>query len=176
MFGLATGVVAFLSEGDPLPGAPRGFSWRPLGELSIEELRWRAADYRQMSAVANTMMARDALQVLADRFDALAGRPQIDRIEALVRRNHALIAKARKVVEAARVAGAAAMEATDVLRRTRARLGCLRGSVSRQGDADRLRDAGVPSARTLAVSATTETFRLPPASTSTVAGHVVVGQ
>lgn len=47
---------------------------RPLpSELSIGELRMRAAYYREMAATATTAAVRDALLRLADRYERLAG-------------------------------------------------------------------------------------------------------
>jgi hypothetical protein len=74
IFGAPTGVVAFVTEGEPLPGAPRNFTWRSLADHSIEELRGRAAGYRTMAAEARTTLAKEGLLKLADRFDALANR------------------------------------------------------------------------------------------------------
>ena len=41
-------------------------------DLSIEELRTRAAQYREMAQTARTEAAADSLLRLAERFEALA--------------------------------------------------------------------------------------------------------
>ena len=74
VFGTPTGTTVFVSEGDGLPGTPRGFSWRPLAERSVAELRERAKRYRAMAATATTEQAMEGLEKLAERFDALADR------------------------------------------------------------------------------------------------------
>ena len=77
VFGTETGAVAFVNEGELLPGAPRGFTWRPIRSLSTDELRARAARYRQMASTARTDDAIQGLLKLAQRFDTLA-----DQLEA----------------------------------------------------------------------------------------------
>jgi len=72
VFGTETGAVVFVNEGEALPGAPRGFTWRPIRSLSLVELRERAAHYRQMAATARTGNATQGLLKLALRFEALA--------------------------------------------------------------------------------------------------------
>lgn len=72
IFGVPTGIVAFVTKGEPLPGAPRGFMWRPLGGLSVAELRQRAEQYRSMAATARTTQALEGLLRLAERFEVLA--------------------------------------------------------------------------------------------------------
>ena len=52
VFGAKTGLAVFVKAGDMLPAAPRGFGWRPLGTLSVTELRRRAEEYREMAATA----------------------------------------------------------------------------------------------------------------------------
>ena len=74
VFGSATGGAAFVTEGDALPAAPRGFTWRPLGTLSVAELRQRAEEYRRMADTARTAQVKEGLLRLAERFDALADR------------------------------------------------------------------------------------------------------
>jgi hypothetical protein len=74
VFGSRTGKIALLEKGVALPSAPRGFRWRPLAELSVAELRARAAECRRMAATATTVEARDSLLRLADRYDALADK------------------------------------------------------------------------------------------------------
>lgn len=74
VFGTATGVMTFGDKGERLPGAPRGFKWRPLAELSISELRTRAAQHREMAATATTEPVTASLLDIAERLDALADR------------------------------------------------------------------------------------------------------
>ena len=73
-FGGRTGRLISVSEGDEFPAAPRGYRWRPLRELSVAELRARAARYRQMAVTARTLQAASGLRRLADKFDELADR------------------------------------------------------------------------------------------------------
>jgi hypothetical protein len=70
--GTPTGKLALMTEGEPLPPAPRGFSWRLLSQRSAAELRAEAAKYRRMAASATTIVARDSLNKIADRFESLA--------------------------------------------------------------------------------------------------------
>ena len=72
VFGSPTGVVAFVNKGELLPGAPRSFTWRPLRELSLAELRARATEYREMAQAARTEQARQGLLRLSERFEELA--------------------------------------------------------------------------------------------------------
>jgi len=72
VFGRPTGVLAAKDAGEPLPGAPRGFTWRPLSELSVAELRARAVQYRDMAATATTQEVMLALLKIAARLDAMA--------------------------------------------------------------------------------------------------------
>ena len=74
VFGMATGKVALMIEGDELPASPRGFTWRLVSERSAAELRANAAEYRRMAGTASTPEVRDRLNTIADRFDALADR------------------------------------------------------------------------------------------------------
>lgn len=74
VFGTPTGRVATLAKDDPFPVTARGFTWRPLAEHSVDELRARAAEYRRMAGTATTASVRDSLRNLADRFDAMADR------------------------------------------------------------------------------------------------------
>jgi hypothetical protein len=59
-------------EGEKLPTSARGFTWRPLANRSVAELRARAARYHAMAASASTEQAMNSLQKLACRFDELA--------------------------------------------------------------------------------------------------------
>ena len=72
VFGTPTGVVAFVTGGEALPGAPRGFTWRSIKTLSVKQLQARAAELRTMAAGATTVQAVNGLLKLAERFDALA--------------------------------------------------------------------------------------------------------
>lgn len=74
VFGTPTGILAAVDEGDGLPDAPRGFTWRPLSELSSAELRARAAEYRRMAATARTAAVAQSLHSIADRFEAVADK------------------------------------------------------------------------------------------------------
>lgn len=74
VFGTPTGRVAAVAKDEELPAAPRGFTWRPLAEHSIDELRARAAEDRRMAGTATTASVRDSLRKLGERFDALANR------------------------------------------------------------------------------------------------------
>jgi len=73
IYGVITGAAAYVEQGEPLPGAPRGFTWRSLGELSATELRSRAIEYRAIASTVTAATAQ-ALLTLADRFDALANK------------------------------------------------------------------------------------------------------
>ena len=72
VFGARTGMVHYAREGEPLPSAPRGFTWQPLTERSTVEIRASATDYRRMANAAATPAAAASLHLLANRFDALA--------------------------------------------------------------------------------------------------------
>lgn len=76
VFGTPTGKVAAMRQDETLPGAPRGFTWRPLSELPAEALRMRAAEYRRMAETAVTAAVMTELRKIADRLDALADRRQ----------------------------------------------------------------------------------------------------
>lgn len=72
VFGSPTGRIVRVAQDDALPVSPRGFTWRPLSDYSIDQLRARAGDYRAMADTARTAQVMDSLRKLADRFDALA--------------------------------------------------------------------------------------------------------
>ncbi len=82
IFGAPTGVTTFREAGEPFPGAPRGFAWRPLAELSISQLRARAARYREMAATATTTEVMSGLSKIAERLDALADQRERGKGEA----------------------------------------------------------------------------------------------
>jgi len=82
LFGVVTGAAAFVKHGEPLPGAPRGFMWRPLGELSVAELRRRAAQCRHMAATARTRQTVEALLDLGERLDAKADQREQGEAES----------------------------------------------------------------------------------------------
>lgn len=71
-FGAPTGRSTMMQEGDALPGAAPGFSWRPLSARSAAELRTQADDYRRMAETARTPDVAAGLRRIADRFDAMA--------------------------------------------------------------------------------------------------------
>ena len=64
--------MATASDGDELRAIRRGDRWRPLAELSVVELRARAADYRRMAGTATTKEVMHGLLRVAERFDAMA--------------------------------------------------------------------------------------------------------
>jgi len=74
VFGVPTGKMEFMTEGEKFPGAPRGFTWRPLSQLTVAELRAKAAEYRRMAATATTELVMANLLKLAERIDTLADR------------------------------------------------------------------------------------------------------
>jgi len=74
VFGSPTGRVVLVAEGDKLPRAPRGFTWRSLSERSVAELRAQAAEYRRMAGTARTAAVMRGLNKVADRLEALADR------------------------------------------------------------------------------------------------------
>jgi len=63
-----------VNEGALLPGAPRGFAWRPLGELSAQALCLRSQECRTRAALAGTQAVVENQLALARRFDELAHR------------------------------------------------------------------------------------------------------
>ncbi len=72
VLGTPTGVITVQDEGEPFPGAPRGFMWRPLAELSASHLRAQAARYRRMAATATTEPVMASLLRVAERLEATA--------------------------------------------------------------------------------------------------------
>jgi hypothetical protein len=67
-FGIPSGVVVSLK----MPQRP------PLSQRSSAELRAQAAEYRRMADSARTFAAAAALLKIADRYDALADRREIE--------------------------------------------------------------------------------------------------
>lgn len=65
-------MMTAVNEGDELRTIRREDRWRPLAELSVVELRARAADYRRMAATATTIEVVHGLLRVAERFDAMA--------------------------------------------------------------------------------------------------------
>jgi hypothetical protein len=78
VFGAPTGKVIVMASGETFPAAPRGFSWRALAELSVSELRAKAAHHRAMAGTATTQGVVSSLLKLAARFDALADQRERD--------------------------------------------------------------------------------------------------
>ena len=79
VLGASTGKVIVVQQGDALPPAPRGFTWRPLRQRSPNELRDRAQEYGRMAATASTPEIRDALLRLGRRFADLAAEKDASR-------------------------------------------------------------------------------------------------
>jgi len=73
-FGAPTGRLVLAAKDDGLPDLPCGFSWRPLSERSLPEIRARAEEFRRMAETATTQTVRDSLRGLAERLDNLADR------------------------------------------------------------------------------------------------------
>jgi hypothetical protein len=73
-FGVPTGRLLLAASDEGLPDLPRGFSWRPLSERSLAEVRARAEEFRAMAETATTQTVRDSLRKLAERLDNLADR------------------------------------------------------------------------------------------------------
>jgi hypothetical protein len=83
VLGTPTGRIVFMTAGEELPPAPRGFSWRPLAERAPAELRARAEEFRRMAETGTTMQVMTSLYQLADRYDAMANqRERKERGEA----------------------------------------------------------------------------------------------
>jgi hypothetical protein len=78
VFGTPTGAIAVMNDGEQLPAAPRGFTWRPLSGQSAAELRAKAVEYRQMAASATTPGVMESLLRLANRFADLAAQRERD--------------------------------------------------------------------------------------------------
>jgi hypothetical protein len=70
--GAPTGRLLLAAKDEGLPAVPRGFSWRPLSERSLAEVRARADEFRRMAKTATTQAVRDSLRRLAERIDKLA--------------------------------------------------------------------------------------------------------
>jgi hypothetical protein len=78
VFGRPTGRAAVVAKDEEFPAAARGFTWRWLSDHSPGELRRRAAEYRQMAQTARTATVMESLKNLAERFDALADRRELE--------------------------------------------------------------------------------------------------
>jgi hypothetical protein len=76
VFGRPTGKLAVVAKDEKLPATARGFTWRPLSEHSVAELRARAAEYHRMADAPATAFVGDRLRSLAERFDALADQKE----------------------------------------------------------------------------------------------------
>jgi hypothetical protein len=74
VFGTPTGRLVLAATDGELPDVPRGFTWRPLSERSLAEVRARAEEFRRMAETARTQAVGDSLRKLAERLDALADR------------------------------------------------------------------------------------------------------
>jgi len=72
--GAPTGRLVLAAKDEGLPDLPRGFSWRPLSERSLEEIRARAEEFRRMAEAATTQSVRDSLRKIAERLDNVAHR------------------------------------------------------------------------------------------------------
>jgi hypothetical protein len=77
-FGAPTGRLVLAAEHEGLPDLPHGFSWRPLSERSVPEIRARADEFRRMADTATTQAVRDSLRKIARRLDKLADRRERD--------------------------------------------------------------------------------------------------
>jgi len=78
VFGTRTGRVVVVAKDEEFPAAARGFSWRPLSERSVAELRARAAEYRRLAETARTATVMDGLRKVAERIDAIADQRERD--------------------------------------------------------------------------------------------------
>jgi|ERR1700744_4792519 hypothetical protein len=76
--GAPTGRLVLAAKDGELPDLPRGFSWRPLAERSLAEIRARADEFRRMAETATTRTVRDSLRKIAERLDNLADRREQD--------------------------------------------------------------------------------------------------
>ena len=79
VFGRPTGRIVALEKNEEFPTAARAFTWRPLSDYPVPELRARAVEYRRMAATARTATVMESLKKLAVRFDALADRRERER-------------------------------------------------------------------------------------------------
>ncbi len=69
-----TGRLVLAAKDEELPDLPCGFSWRPLSQRSVVEIRARAEDFRRMAETARTQTVQDSLRKIAERLDDLADR------------------------------------------------------------------------------------------------------
>ena len=72
VFGSPTGRCAVMAEGEELPAAARGFTWRPLTVRSARELRARAETHQRLASTAQTPAVAENLRAIAERLRALA--------------------------------------------------------------------------------------------------------
>jgi hypothetical protein len=82
VLGRPTGRVIIAAEDEELPASPRGFTWRPLSEHSIDGLRARASKFRRMAATARTQSVLESLQKVAERLEGLADRREQEQQES----------------------------------------------------------------------------------------------
>ena len=74
VLGRPTGRIVAVDKDEEFPTAARAFTWRPLADYPVPELRARAAEYRRMATSARTATVMESLKKLAVRFEALAER------------------------------------------------------------------------------------------------------
>jgi hypothetical protein len=72
VLGARTGKVIVAQEGNDLPSAPRGFTWRPQLQRLATELRDLAQQIRRVAATATALDRRDSLLRLSRKIVALA--------------------------------------------------------------------------------------------------------
>jgi hypothetical protein len=72
VLGARTGKVIVAQEGNDLPSAPRGFTWRPQLRRLATELRDLAQQIRRVAATATPLETRDSLLRLSRKIVALA--------------------------------------------------------------------------------------------------------
>lgn len=79
VFGTPTGRIAAVEKDEQLPATARGFSWRPLRDRPVAEIRASATEYRRIAETARTAEVRDSLRKLAERLDNLADQRERSR-------------------------------------------------------------------------------------------------
>jgi hypothetical protein len=85
VLGTPTRRIAVADESGELPPVPHGFTWRPLSERPVAELRAQAADYRHMAEVAATLTVMAAFFRVAVRLEALAGQREREETRGALR-------------------------------------------------------------------------------------------